>query len=78
MGLFHSPKIVTDGLVLALDPTNTKSYSGTGDTIIDVTNNIGSISKSSGLAFAGSESQKYFDYESIFLLHIQKDLSDKE
>lgn len=63
MGVFAGPDVIEDGLVLALDPTNTKSYSGTGDTIIDVSNNIGSISKSSGLAFAGSESQKYFDYD---------------
>ena len=28
MGLAHSPRIVTDGLVLALDAGNTKSYPG--------------------------------------------------
>ena len=63
MGTFYNPKIISDQLVFCIDPSNTKSYSGTGDTIIDVSNNIGSISKSSGLAFAGSESQKYFDYD---------------
>jgi hypothetical protein len=31
----HSPKIVTDGLVLALDAGNTKSYPGTGTTWFD-------------------------------------------
>ena len=30
MGLAHSPRIVTDGLVLALDAGNTKSYPGSG------------------------------------------------
>ena len=30
MGLAHSPRIVIDGLVLALDAGNTKSYSGSG------------------------------------------------
>lgn len=30
MSFIHSPKIVTDGLVLALDAGNTKSYPGTG------------------------------------------------
>ena len=29
MGLSHSPRIVTDGLVMALDAANVKSYSGT-------------------------------------------------
>jgi len=32
MGLAHSPRIVTDGLVLALDANNSKSYSGSGTT----------------------------------------------
>jgi len=30
MGLFHSPSIVTDGLVLGVDPANTKSYNPNG------------------------------------------------
>ena len=32
MGLAHSPRIVTDGLVIALDAGNTKSYPGSGTT----------------------------------------------
>ena len=32
MGLFHSPKIATDGLILNLDAGNTKSYPGSGTT----------------------------------------------
>ena len=32
MGLAHSPRIVSDGLVLALDAGNTKSYPGSGTT----------------------------------------------
>ena len=32
MGLNHSPRIVTDGLVIALDAGNTKSYPGSGTT----------------------------------------------
>ena len=35
MSFAHSPKIVTDGLVLALDAGNTKSYPGTGTTWFD-------------------------------------------
>jgi hypothetical protein len=30
MGLYHSPRIVTDGLVMCLDAANTKSYPGSG------------------------------------------------
>jgi len=36
MALSHSPRIVTDGLVLCLDAANTKSYGGSGTTWTDV------------------------------------------
>ena len=39
MGLAHSPRIVTDGLILALDAGNTKSYPGSGDTWTDLSGN---------------------------------------
>ena len=39
MGLAHSPRIVTDGLVLCLDAGNTKSYPGTGTTWSDLSGN---------------------------------------
>lgn len=53
MGLSHSPKIVTDGLILALDAGNTKSYPGSGTTWYDLSGNgnngtiVGSVSHSS-------------------------------
>tara|TARA_A100001201_G_scaffold205_1_gene564 strand:+ start:216 stop:962 length:747 start_codon:yes stop_codon:yes gene_type:complete len=36
MGLAHSPRIVTDNLVLALDAANVKSYPGSGTTWTDL------------------------------------------
>ena len=39
MALAHSPKIVTDGLVLCLDAGNTKSYPGSGTTWSDLSGN---------------------------------------
>jgi len=39
MGLYHSPSIVTDGLVLCLDAGNTKSYPGSGTTWADLSGN---------------------------------------
>jgi len=39
MALVHSPKIVTDNLVLCLDAGNTKSYPGTGTTWTDISGN---------------------------------------
>ena len=39
MGLFHSPKIVTDGLSLYLDAGNKKSYPGSGNIWFDISGN---------------------------------------
>jgi hypothetical protein len=39
MAYFHSPRIVTDGLVLLLDAANTKSYPGSGTTWFDKSGN---------------------------------------
>jgi len=52
MGLNHSPRMVTDGLVLCLDAANARSYPGTGTTWIDV---VGGITGSftNGASFDG-------------------------
>ena len=39
MGLIHSPRIVTDGLVLCLDAASKRSYTGAGTTWTDLTGN---------------------------------------
>ncbi len=39
MSLHHSPRIVTDGLVLYLDAANPKSYPGTGTSWYDLSGN---------------------------------------
>lgn len=46
MALYHSPRIVTDGMVLCLDASNSKSYSGSGTTWTDLSgqNNHGTLS----------------------------------
>ena len=36
MGISAGPKITTDGLVLHIDSSNTKSYSGSGITIYNM------------------------------------------
>ena len=61
MALHHSPKIVTDGLVLALDAGNTRSYSGSGSSWIDlIGSNNGTLS---GPSFI-STSPKAFEFNS--------------
>ena len=39
MGVSYNPKIVTNGLVFSIDANNTKSYSGSGSSITDLTKN---------------------------------------
>lgn len=49
MGRNHSPSIVTDGLVVCLDPANRKSYSGSGNVVTNLTfsSNNGILANSS-------------------------------
>ena len=61
MGLAHSPRIVNDNLVLALDAANTKSYGGSGTTLTDLSGkgNNGTIS---GATYT-SGVDGYFDFD---------------
>jgi len=54
MGLSHSPRIVTDGLVLCLDAANPKSYPGTGTTWTDLSSNAYSITAVNGVGYSSS------------------------
>ena len=58
MGLAHSPRIVTDGLVLCLDAGNTKSYPGSGTTWTDL---IGE--RQATLNNSPTHSSKYFTFD---------------
>jgi len=53
MGLAHSPRIVTDGLVLALDAGNTKSYPGSGTTWTDLSGNGNTGTLTNGVGYSG-------------------------
>jgi hypothetical protein len=52
MAHFHSPRIVTDGLVLALDAGNTKSYPGSGTTWFDRSGNGNNGTLTNGPTFS--------------------------
>ena len=61
MGLSHSPRIVTDGLVLALDAGNTKSYPGSGTAWTDtVGGNTGTLTN--GPTYS-SDDGGYLDFD---------------
>jgi hypothetical protein len=51
MGVNYNPKIVTDGLVLALDADNPKSYPGSGSTWFDISGNGRNYSIGSGISW---------------------------
>ena len=51
MGLAHSPRIVTDGLVLCLDGANIKSYPGSGSTWTDISDKGNNGTLANGAAF---------------------------
>jgi hypothetical protein len=53
MSTSYSPKIVTDGLVLALDAGNVKSYPSSGTTWSDLSGNLNSGSLTNGPTFNG-------------------------
>jgi hypothetical protein len=63
MALSHSPKIVTDGLVLCLDAGDRKSYSGSGTTWIDRSGNSNDAESqaSSSTTEGRFNSNGYFD-----------------
>jgi hypothetical protein len=62
MGFFRGPNIITDGLVLALDAANTKSYPGSGTTAYDLSGNLNSGSLVNGTGFSISN-QGAWDFD---------------
>lgn len=75
MGLYHSPRIVTNGLFFAFDAGNKKAYSGSGTSCSDlIGNKIGTIVNSptfsatdSGGSFTfTSAGSSYIDFGDIF------------
>ena len=52
MPLIFLPRIVTDGLVLAIDAANTKSYPGSGTTWYDISRNNSNGSLVNGSTFS--------------------------
>lgn len=58
----YGPRIVTDGLVLALDAANSKSYSGTGTTWNDLSGN-GNHGTNSGGPTYSFNNKGYFEFD---------------
>ncbi len=65
MGVAYNSRIVTDGLVLALDAGNTKSYPGTGEYWFDLSGNSNTATRTNNAGYGGQvtyNSAGYFDY----------------
>jgi hypothetical protein len=56
MGLAHSPRIVTDGLILCLDAGNRRSYSGSGTVWTDISANSRNGSLVNGVSYSSANS----------------------
>ena len=68
MGLAHSPRVVTDGLVLALDAGNTKSYPGSGTTWTDLSGNGNNGTLTNGPTFDSTNGGSLvFDYTNDYV-----------
>lgn len=65
MAFFHSPNIVTDGLVMYVDAANPKSYPGSGTTWYDVSGNGHNLDLGSSVALA--------TYQNSRVLHFPQD-----
>jgi hypothetical protein len=55
MGLSHSPRIVTNGLVLAMDAANAKSYPGSGTTAFNLLSSSFSGDMQNSIAYSASK-----------------------
>jgi hypothetical protein len=86
MGLRHSPKIVTDGLILAVDAANTRSYPGTGTTLSDQSTgkhtgtlfNSTGYESSNGGAFTFNGSNQYIRFPSVAKIGYQNSTATVE
>jgi hypothetical protein len=64
MALAHSPRIVTDGLVLYLDAANSKSYPGSGTTWTDLSGNGNTGTLTNGPTY-NSSNLGFFQFDHI-------------
>jgi hypothetical protein len=63
MALFHSPRIVTDGLVLYLDAANPKSYPGSGTTWYNLVDGVNSSVSLINNPTYSSNNKGYFTFD---------------
>lgn len=62
MSIAYNPKIVTNGLVAAIDASNPRSYPGTGTTVYDISGNGNHSTINGTVSFVSNGSASYFDW----------------
>ena len=65
MALGHGAKVVTDGLVLALDAANPRSYPGTGTTWYDLSGNGNNGTLVNGVEYNSSSNKGFLSFDGI-------------
>jgi hypothetical protein len=62
MGHYFNPNIVTDGLILSLDASNTRSYPGSGTAIFDLSGKDAHATINGVVPFVGAGSSSYWNF----------------
>lgn len=65
MAVFHSPRIPTNDLVFAVDPANSKSYSGSGTTWTDLTESRNNATLVNTPTFNSTNNQGTFSFDGV-------------
>lgn len=65
MAFIHSPKVVTDGLILYLDAANRNSYRGTGTTWTDLSGNGNDVYASTTISLARFGNATAFNFDAV-------------
>lgn len=65
MAVFHSPRIPTNGLVFAVDPANSKSYSGSGTTWTDLTESRNNATLQNTPTYNATNNQGTFSFDGV-------------
>ena len=62
MGHYHNPQVVTNGLIMAIDASNPRSYPGSGTAIFDLTEKGANGTINGTVPFVGAGSSSYWNF----------------
>ncbi len=62
MGHYHNPQIVTNGLIMAIDASNPRSYPGSGSAIFDLSDKGANGTINGTVPFVGAGASSYWNF----------------